>query len=115
MELILATQISIVIIDEVTGGLLQTLIQNPASYPWVKFHHDDQAKLHFHLTGLKEFWSGEAKYGKTQLRIDYQNTKTSQKKAYERHEIPYLSPNVLYYAVEWLSFRLFHLINQLHQ
>ncbi|MBA2651392.1 MAG: competence/damage-inducible protein A [Tatlockia sp.] len=114
-ETILQTQIPIAIIDEVTGGLLQTLIQDPASYPWLKFHHDDKAMLHFHLTGLREFWCGEAKYGKTQLRIDYQNTNLSQKKAYEKHEIPYRSPHVIYYAVEWLSFRIFHLINQLHQ
>ncbi|MBA2709501.1 MAG: competence/damage-inducible protein A [Tatlockia sp.] len=103
-------KLSIAIIDEVTGGLLQTLIQQPASYPFVKFHEDNQAKLQFHLQGLNEFWSGDGNLGKTSLIIEYKNSKISGK---ESHEIPYRSPLVIYYAAEWLSFRLLHLINQL--
>ncbi|MBA3535970.1 MAG: competence/damage-inducible protein A [Tatlockia sp.] len=108
-ETIIKTQIPIAIIDEVTGGILQTLIQHPESYPWVKFHQDDKAKIHFHLRGLEEFWSGEGKFGKTKLTIEYKNSKKSHK---ETHEIPYRSPHVIYYAAEWLSFRLFHAIAQ---
>lgn len=111
-EAIVSNQIPIAIIDEVTGGLLQSLIQHPQSYPWVKFYQDDQAKLQFRLRGLKEFWSGEGKIGSTQISIDYKNNKMNGK---ESHEIPYRSPLVINYASEWLSFRLFHLINQLHQ
>lgn len=110
--LIIQLQTPIAIIDEVSGGLLQTLIQQPNSYPWVKFYEDKQAKLHFHLYGLQEFWLGEEKLGATELSIDYRNTKM---RGVESHELPYRSPLVIYYAAEWLSFRLFHLINQLHE
>jgi nicotinamide-nucleotide amidase len=114
-EIIVKTQVPIAIIDEVTGGILQTLIQHPESYPWVKFQQDDKAKLHFHLRGLREFWSGEGNFGKTQLTIEYSEYSNSKKSLKETHDLPYRSPLVIYYAAEWLSFRLFHLINQLHQ
>ncbi|CDZ77724.1 Exported protein 10 [Legionella massiliensis] len=114
-EAIAKIQIPISIVDEVTGGILQTLIQHPTSYPWVKFYPYEQAELHFHLRGLKEYWSGEGKTGKTQLSIEYKNNRLSGKESHESHELPFRSPLVVHYAAEWLSFRLFHLINQLHQ
>ncbi|KTD31986.1 MULTISPECIES: competence/damage-inducible protein A [Legionella] len=111
-ETILKLKVPISIVDEATGGILQTLIQQPSSYPWLKFYPDKKAELRFHLRGLKEYWSGEGKKGKTQVSIEYHNAKMNGK---ETHEIPYRSPLVIHYAAEWLSFRLFHLINQLHQ
>ena len=111
-ELISKLQTPIAIVDEVTGGILQTLLQKPNSYPWLKFYNDEQTHLHFHLRGLKEFWLQEKRTGITQVSIEYRNTKMTGK---ETHELPYRSPLVIHYAAEWLSFRLFHLINQLHQ
>lgn len=109
---ILESEIPIAIIDEATGGVLQTLIQQPSNYSWVKFHNDEKALLHFHLRGLKEFWSQEKKSGTTSLSIEYSSATMNGK---ETHDIPYRSPLVIHYAAEWLSFRLFHLIKQLHQ
>ncbi|KTD38856.1 competence damage inducible protein CinA [Legionella nautarum] len=113
-EKIVKSQIPISIIDEATGGILQTLIQQPDSYPWLKFYHDKDAALHFHLRGLQEYWSGQGKKGKTQVSIQYRNAKINGKETHETHELPYRSPLVIHYAAEWLSFRLFHLIDQLH-
>ncbi|ARG98162.1 competence/damage-inducible protein A [Legionella micdadei] len=112
LETIPKLKIPISIVDEATGGILQTLIQQPSTYPWLKFYEDQRTILHFHLRGLKEYWSGEGKKGKTQVSIDYRSAKMNGE---ETHELPYRSPLVIHYAAEWLSFRLLHLINQLHQ
>ncbi|WP_028388335.1 competence/damage-inducible protein A [Legionella fairfieldensis] len=111
-ETILELKKPVTIIDEVTGGILQTLIQKPASFPWVKFYNDNRPSLLFHLRGLNEYWLQSGKRGLTEITIEYRNSNSEGK---ETHKIPYRSPLVIYSAAEWLSFRLFHLINQLHQ
>jgi nicotinamide-nucleotide amidase len=101
------------ILDEVTGGKLQTLIQRPNTHRWLNFcgktkeHH-----LQFHLSGLEEYWLQKIDETTTEVSISYQYDK---KKGAETHPLPYRSPLVLDHAAEWLCFRLFHLINQLHQ
>ncbi|KTD23806.1 Competence damage inducible protein CinA [Legionella lansingensis] len=112
-EKILQLKQPISIIDEATGGLLQTIIQTPNNFSLLKFNNcDNDAVLRFHLQGLKEYWSQEPPMGKTTLSIAYN---MDDKKGTEVHEIPYRSAYVIHLAAEWLSFRLFHLINQLHQ
>ncbi len=110
-ERIFQLQTSITIIDEVTGGILQTLLQQPATFKWVKFHNKEKSAFYFHLRGLKEYWQQEEGTGTTQLSIEY---KKKDQQGSETHEIPYRSALVVHLAAEWLSFRLFHLINQLH-
>lgn len=111
-ELIVRQQIPMVIIDEVTGGVLQTLLQTPDCYPLLSFCEQKDVTLRFQLRGLKEYWFDEPSSGLTQLTIQYT---WDGKQFEETHEIPYYSSTIVYYAAEWLSFRLFHLINQLHQ
>ncbi|STX39258.1 competence/damage-inducible protein A [Legionella feeleii] len=112
-ERIQQLQMPIAIIDEVTGGILQTLLQQPGSYPWLKFYDSPDAKVHFHLQGLKEYWEQKpAANAKSELLIRYQH---GNKQGKEEHTISYRSNLVVHFAAEWLSFRLFHLINQLHQ
>jgi len=102
----------IVIIDDATGGLLQMLLQHPENYQKAMFHENEEIRLRFHVSGLEEYWLKHAGNGKTQIKIDYESEKEH---GSEVHQIPYRSPLVIDYAAEWLSFRLFHLINQLHQ
>lgn len=124
----------IVILDDVTGGVIQTLLQRPNNYHKLKFYTDDtnpkgspskssdalapnaaSSPLFFHLKGLQDFWappSGGHTQGKTRVTIDY--TVAGQQGS-DSHQIPYYSPTVIYYAAEWLSFRMLQLINQLHQ
>ncbi|MDI9817834.1 MULTISPECIES: molybdopterin-binding protein [unclassified Legionella] len=113
-ERILQLQIPVSIVDEATGGLLQTLIQQPGNYHLLKFNlcneHNDS--LHFHLRGLKEYWNQQQGKDRTDLSIEYSK---GHEQGTERHEIPYRSALVTHIAAEWLSFRLLHLINQLHQ
>jgi nicotinamide-nucleotide amidase len=110
-EAILRLQTRVTILDDVTGGILQTLLQHPDSYDLISFHDNSSHKLQFHLQGLKEFWSQQPRVGTTTLSI---HVKHPQGDITETHELPYRSPLVVHYAAEWLSFRLFHLINQLH-
>ncbi|TAL65251.1 MAG: competence/damage-inducible protein A, partial [Legionella sp.] len=111
-ELILQLQEPITIIDEATQGLLQSLIVKPGLQDLINFHGLEKTRLSFHLSGLSEYWQQQPITGFSQLMVHYSN---QEQEGGETHEIPYRSPLVLYYAAEWLSFRLFHLINQLHQ
>lgn len=111
-ELILSLNEPINIIDEATGGLLQFLLSKPETHHLLNFHTINKTTLSFHLSGLGEYWSQQSAKGQTQLIIHYSN---ENQEGGETHLIPYRGPMVQSYAAEWLSFRLFHLINQLHQ
>lgn len=100
------------IIDDATGGYLQTLILKPGLQHMVSFHNVKHTKLQFECRGLKEYWAKETPKGVSHLTIHYSS---QNQEGGEKHEIPYRNPMVVHYAAEWLSFRLFHLINQLHQ
>ena len=110
-DLIIARNQAITIIDEVTGGILETLLVKPASRHLLYFHHETTKGLSFHLSGLDAYWQQQS-CNSTALTITYQKEGASQGR--EVHVMPYRSPLVIQYAAEWLSFRLFHLINQLH-
>lgn len=103
---------TIVIIDDVTGGALQRLIQRPGNYSSLKFHEMPSPELYFHLSGLEEYWLDHSDASTTHLTIKYHN---DIEHGSESHQIPYRSPLVIEYAAEWLCFRLLHLIDQLHQ
>jgi molybdenum cofactor synthesis domain-containing protein len=111
-DLVLSNNEPISIIDEVTGGLLQTLLVRPGTQHLFNFNHVQNTNVNFHLRGLEEYWQQQPGQHTTQLTINYSN---HNQEGGETHQIPYRSPLVVYYAAEWLSFRLFHLINQLHQ
>lgn len=102
----------ITIIDEATGGLLQTLLSTPGLHDLLNFNGLQQTKPYFHITGLEDYWQKKATTGTTQLSIYYDNGK---KEGTETYTIPYRTASVLEYAAEWSSFKLFHFINQLHQ
>lgn len=110
--LIVALNQPITIIDEATGGLLQNIITKPDTHHLIHWNGFKKTKLFFHLSGLHEYWEQWPNQTQTQLTIHYSNPL---QEGGETHQIPYRSPLVTYYAAEWLSFRLFHLINQLHQ
>lgn len=112
-NLILSIEEPITIHDKVTGGVLETLLITPQTYPLIHFQAQEKTQLHFSLQGLVEYWTGqEPNKQPTQLSIEYRNL---EHKGKETHLIPYRSALVVHYAAEWLCFRLFHLINQLHQ
>lgn len=110
-ELILKNQEPLTIIDCVTGGVLETLLNKPGLHHLIHFHNQEQTRLSFNLQGLEEYWSEQEPGGNTAVTIHYSN---HNQEGGETHTLPYRSPLVIYHATEWLCFRLFHLINQLH-
>ncbi len=102
----------ILIIDDATGGLLQTFLQRPGNYSKLAFHENKTAHMRFHITGLEEYWSQRTDSAVTHVTIKYENDRGQ---GSETHQIPFRSPLVVAHAAEWLSFRLFHLIDQLHE
>lgn len=110
-ELILCLNQPITIIDDATGGVLQTLLMKPGMQDLLHCNGLGKTTLKFHISGLKEYWAQETPQGQTQLTIHYSN---QNQEGGETHQIPYRSPYVVHHAAEWLCFRLFHLINQLH-
>ena len=111
-ELITRIKEPITIIDETTGGLLQSLLAKPELHHLLNFNGLKKTKLLFHITGLEEYWQEKPIKGTTQITIQYTN---GQLEGTETHSAPYRASSVREYAAEWLSFRLVHLINQLHQ
>lgn len=100
------------IVDEVTGGHLQTLIQTPATHRTVLFQACQTLATVFHITGLEAYWKQEEK---KQVQIMIQYTLNHQSMT-ETLTIPYrgASPLILLHAAEWLCLRLLQLINQMH-
>lgn len=110
-SLIKDLKLPIVIVDQATGGVLQALIQTPETYKHLSFCDVPDADMRFYVSGLQEYWHNEDK--KTaNLVIKYKN-ETGEGK--ETHELFFYSPLVLQYAAEYLSFRFFHLIEQLKE
>lgn len=112
LDLIIAKNEPITIIDEATGGLLQVLLTKPSSHHLINWNTLNPSGLNFHLTGLNNYWEQLSSDGTTQLIVQYSNQKQEGR---ETHSIPYRTANVVFHAAEWLSFRLIQLINQLHQ
>lgn len=111
-ELILTRRMPVSIQDDVTGGVLQRLLQQPETYPFLQFNGEKPQALHFHLSGLNAYWQQQTTGATTEVTIAYRSTG---KQGQESHELPYRSPLVVHIAAEWLSFRLVHLINALHE
>jgi nicotinamide-nucleotide amidase len=103
----------ITILDEVTGGLLQNLVQTPETIDKVHFLPNHEAMIVFHLKGFDEYWHPKSPHSETtDCVIDYQS---HEHQGSESHSLPLRRKAYApLYVTEWLSFRLLHLINQLH-
>lgn len=101
-----------IIIDEVTGGRLQALVQTPETCRNVYFHERRRCGIHFHLSGFEGYWSQNKRLG-NQITIQYDGALG---RGRETHDLPFASRIfAIDSAAEWLSFRLAHLLNQLHE
>lgn len=112
----------LLILDRATGGYFEFLLHRPGLAQFLYFDEDqlpnrDEWIMNggriFKIYGLDEYWSQKSLGGKTKIHMEYRHGKTV---LAETHDVPYYNEElVLEYAVEYLSFRLFHLINQLHE
>lgn len=112
-EKLTALSSPVVILDKATGGLLETLLRCPSNSKLVYFYEVDKpAPYHFDISGLDVFWEGNQTASSAEISIAYHGRNAE---GLERHTVPYRGHSgVLYYAAEWLSFRMLHLINQMH-
>jgi len=100
-------QQSIVITDEATGGLLQTLIQRPSNFQWLHFQSTSHADWYFHIQGLQEYWQQESEKKTSQISLSYRG---KNKENNETHTLPYYSPWVVNAAAEWLAFQIVNIL-----
>lgn len=106
---------SVVILDSATGGVLETLLRCPENTNNVHFCANNQARFHFELSGVDAFWNGDKEATITDVLMKYDIRGEGNKIGFERHSIPFRGHSmVLHYAAEWLSFRMLHLIDQIH-
>ncbi len=96
----------IIIQDEATGGLLQTLIQSPHNYPWLRFqersHHE---ALYFHIQGLDNYWRQTPEAKTADIRLTYNDHS-------EARTFPFYKAWVVNLATEWLCYRIAKILNQ---
>jgi nicotinamide-nucleotide amidase len=118
IEEIAKKQKNIRIIDEVTGGVLETLLLKPETWGRLSFSGSekrmDEVDYIFHMTGLQEYWL-QAEGTSTSLCIHFESNKNRGNKAIEEdetHTIPFRSALVVQYAAEWLSFRMLELLSK---
>lgn len=111
-EAIVAHKIPLSIRDDVTGGVLESLLHTPDTHPWLSFQPSAHAAIQVHLQGLEAFWNSQPNVQETtvQVRIESANTKWQ-----DMHTLPFRSAMVVLNAAEWLSFRILHGLNLLHQ
>lgn len=104
----------VVIRDRATGGVLEMLVHSPQNNDYVHFSEQTQPiQYYFDISGLDVFWTSHPTASTTEVLIKYHG---AQGYGFEQHTIPYRGHAwVLHYAAEWLSFRLLHLIDQIHQ
>ncbi len=98
--------------DDVTGGLLQSLIDSPETHRYLQFQADGASDVQVHLTGLKEYWQQMPYQGQTE--IQFHASSKNGEPYHEAKQLPYRSPNVIHHAVEWLAFRLTRFLEIIH-
>jgi nicotinamide-nucleotide amidase len=102
-EMIIDQSLPMVIIDKATGGVLQTLLQTPDTFPYLHFQAENSVDLQFELSGLDSYWQKKSHTRTVTLHLkgNYQG-----KIIQEEHDLAYRSPLIVHYAAEWASFRI---------
>lgn len=102
---------TVVILDKATGGVLETLLRRPENATTLSFSPNPSARLCFKIAGLDAYWNSKDVTSDC-LTMHYQ---IDDHVGEEQHTVPFRGhAGVLNYAAEWLSFRILHLINEVH-
>lgn len=102
-ELITQTRKNISIKDEVTGGILETLLLRPDNYAFLKFNKANPADVNIEIQGLETYWIHKESKGNAIISF---SLKTAEEVKQETHTFFYRSPLVLHYAAEWVSYKI---------
>lgn len=108
-----ARKIQMTIIDDVTGGVLQRLLQKPENYNKLLFRDENynQATFYFHASGLQAYWQGVSGEGSSDVALSY---RLGDEAGEVRYTLPRIGAWSVHMAAEWLSFSIAQLINQVH-
>jgi len=106
-EFLLQHSEPVVFLDEVTGGLLQTLLQTPQNVSKVSFDAETTSGQRFYLTGLDDYWQQQGSKGTTEMSICYQ---TPEKTQLETHTVPYFNQSVVFFAAELIAARVLEML-----
>lgn len=109
LSLILSKKTPLFIEDKATGGLLETLLLCPESYPYLRFHIPQTNDMLCYITGLENLW----KHGKTDDNsVTIRIIKNQKEILEEAHQIPKGTKRILLsHAAEWVCFRLLQIFS----
>lgn len=108
-SVIVEKRISLTIHDEATGGMLQTLLQKPETYSFLRFQERaEKSHPHFHIRGLQNYWIDQETGGFSTVFLDctYQ-----EKLSQEEKNLPLIGSSITATAAEWLCFRMLSLLH----
>lgn len=95
------------VIDEATGGMLESLIYTPETRRYLDFN--GKSDNIFHFNGMENYWKTAS--GKNTIHLMYQ---IGQVAGYESQEVPFFGSTwVLPYAAEWCCYRMDCFLNSL--
>lgn len=97
------------IIDDATGGILQTLIQRPENHAFLHFHADENKDLTIKIKGLAAYWTQENQILEVNLDIALTWKGKTQK---ESHLLQYRSALIIHYAAELACYRIFEMLEK---
>jgi nicotinamide-nucleotide amidase len=106
-------KLDVTIVDEATGGILQSLLHKPCHYAYLSFQAkgDDTASCFFHASGPDAYWQGASDAGSSDVVLRY---RVGEHKGEERYTLSRIGAWTRHTAAEWLCARIFDLINQGH-
>ena len=105
-EEIARMQITILIEDQVTGGTLQKLLDNPITRSFIKWSPENhESPTHrWIIQGLNEYWSGKPFAGRTEVTVEYLHN--GKLKTRNFVQIPFRGEEVKTFAAEFAAFQI---------
>ncbi len=104
-EYLLAHKKKICIHDHATGGLLQSILETPATRPYLLFNKTENADFQFTLAGLEEYWGNNQEVARTDVKLQFGN-----------QEYKVAAPNrgerARRFAAEWACFHISKIISE---
>ncbi|MDF1827426.1 MAG: competence/damage-inducible protein A [Legionellaceae bacterium] len=108
-------KVDVTIVDEATGGMLQSLLHKPCHYAYLSFQAQEDkvaaASGYFYASGPRAYWQGASDAGSSDVVLRY---RVGEHHGEERYTLSRIGAWTTHTAAEWLCARIFDLINQGH-
>ena len=99
--------------DRATGGLLESTLLNPSTYPFLRFRttHRVQTNFTIELSGLDSYWNNQLE-NNNHLEI---NIFSTDQQFHQKVFIPFRKERTLLFAVEIASWEIFSFLKSTRQ